>query len=121
MATQATSKPATSRQLSYITRLQKEAGVDLPELKGEINSFEASEIISELIVKGRQDGTKNKQAKIIEPRLGMAIKECFRLWTGLGRDIWDTKRKSFIEETIRTYDLFTEIAEKLGKNPNGRG
>jgi len=121
MAKQTTPKPATSRQLSYIKRLQQEAGVELPEIKDGLSSFEASEIIGELIVKGGQGGTKNKQVKIIEPRLGMAIKESFRLWTSLGRDIWDRKRNAFIEETIRTYDLFTEIAEKLGQTPDGKG
>jgi hypothetical protein len=118
MSTDAIPKPATSKQLAYIKRLQEEIGVG-QELKDEINSAQASGIISELIVEGLQNGTSNSPVKINEPRLGMAMKECFRLWTGLGRDIWDEKRKEFIEEAIHTYTLFSEIAEKLVQNNNG--
>ena len=118
MSTDAIPKPATSKQLAYIKRLQEEIGVD-QELRDEIRSVQASEIISGLIVKGLQNGTSHSPVKINEPRLGMAMKECFRVWTGLGRDIWDEKRKGFIEEAILTYNLFTEIADKLRQN--GRG
>ena len=113
MKTNAIQKPATIKQMAYIDRLQKEIGDDLPDVKDEISRSEASGIIRELIVKTRQNGSLNNEVRINEPRLGMAMKECFRLWTGLGRDIWQEKRKSFIEEAINTYNLFTEIAEKL--------
>jgi hypothetical protein len=46
----------------------------------------------------------------------MAMKECFRRYTYLGRDIWDKKREFFVEKSIETYKLFTEIAEKMEEN-----
>lgn len=77
-----------------------------------LKGYEEPRKINEII--GRQTGESN----INNHRLEMAIKECFRLSTGLGRDIWNDKRKVFIEQTIRTYHLFTEIAERLQNNPN---
>ena len=121
METDATQKPATQRQMAYIQRLQKENGIEKPEVKNEISRSEASGIIKALIVQTRQNGALNGQVKINEPRLGMAMKECFKLWTGYGRDIWEEKRKAFIEETIETYNLFTEIAEKMDQNSNSTG
>ena len=41
------------------------------------------------------------------------MKECFRRWTRLGRDIWEDKRTGFFESIIDTNILFTELAEKL--------
>jgi hypothetical protein len=43
----------------------------------------------------------------------MAMKECFRLTARYGWDIDGQYRKYFIEKVIRTYHLFTEIAETL--------
>ena len=114
MEAKATQKPAAKRQLAYIESLQKENGIEKPELKNEISRSDASGIIKTLIVQTRQNGTSNRQVKINEPRLGMAMKECFRLWTYYGSDVWKDKRKAFIEEAIETYNLFTEIAEKVG-------
>ena len=87
-----------------------------PEVKNEITRSEASGIIKALIVHARPNGSLKRQVNINEPRLGMAMKESFRLWTGYGRDIWEQRRKAFIEETIETYNLFTEIAEKVGSD-----
>jgi hypothetical protein len=103
-------KPASSKQLEYIRRLKEQNGEPGNDTDNNMSSYEASKIIGELIA--RQNGG----LKINEARLGMAMKECFRLSTGLGRDIWNDKRKSFIELTIRTYNLFTEIAERLQQN-----
>ena len=84
-----------------------------------MSSVDASRIISELITKAQKNGAINgkpKPVRINEPRLGMAMKECFRRYTYLGRDIWDKKREFFVEKSIETYKLFTEIAEKMEKN-----
>jgi hypothetical protein len=107
-------KPASKRQLAYIRRLQTVVGESEPELTEEMSVSEASEIINELISKARQNGVA-VQRQINEPRLGMAIKECFRQWSALGRGIQEERRKAFIDYTIDTYNLFSEIAEKLGQ------
>jgi len=85
-----------------------------PEITEEMSVSEASERITELISRARQNGVV-VQRQINEPRLGMAMKESFRQWSALGRSIRDERRKAFIDYTIDTYNLFTEIAEKLGQ------
>jgi len=69
-------KPASKRQLAYIRRLQTVVGEDEPEISEEMSVSEASEIISELISRARQNGVI-VQRQINEPRLGMAMKEFF--------------------------------------------
>ena len=84
-----------------------------------MSSVDASRIISELITKAQKNGISNgklKPVRINEPRLGMAMKECFRRYTYLGRDIWDKKRGVFVEKAIETYERCTEIAEKMEEN-----
>ena len=84
-----------------------------------MSSAGASRIISELITKAQKNEAINgkpKPVRINEPRLGMAMKECFRRYTYLGRDIWVKKREFFVEKAIETYNLFTEIAEKIEQN-----
>ena len=95
METDATQKSATPRQLAYIQSLQKENGIEKPEAKNELSRSEASGIIKALIVQTRQNGASNGQVKINEPKLGMAMKESFRLWTGYGSDIWKEKPIEF--------------------------
>jgi len=119
MSTQAINKPATNKQLAYIHRLQKEIGQNGPEIKDKISRYEASKIISELIAKAYKNGTYNSQdrnIRINEPRLGMAMKECFKVWKKNGWDIYDKHREDFIKDAINTYNLFTEIARRLGQN-----
>ena len=118
MSVQSIKKPASDRQLAYIERLKLEIGEDSPTISDEISSPEASTIIGELVAKLQKVRGKNGQRKINEARLGMAMKECFRLWTGLGRDIFREKRKGFIEEVVDTYFLFTEIVEQLQHGHN---
>jgi hypothetical protein len=108
-------KPASKRQLAYIRRLQTVVGETEPEITEEMSVSEASALISELVSKARQNGVV-LQRQINEPRLGMAIKECFRQWSALGRSIHDERRKAFIDYTIDTYNLFSEIADKLGQD-----
>jgi hypothetical protein len=112
MSSQSLVKPASVRQLAYIKRLWTEMGESGPEISGEMSSPDASRMISQLISRARQNGVESVQAKMNEPRLVMAMKECFRLWTGLGRDIWEEKRDAFIKEVINTYGLFTDIADR---------
>jgi hypothetical protein len=107
-------KPASKRQLAYIRRLQTVMGEDEPEISEEMSVSEASSLISELVARARQNGVV-VQRQVNEPWLGMAMKECFRQWTALGKSIHDERRKAFIDYTIETYNLFTEIAEKLGQ------
>ena len=115
MSSQVLVKPASVRQLAYIKRLCTEMGESEPEIGQEISSPEASRVISQLIVKARQNGVESVQVKINEPRLGMAMKECFRLWNALGRDVLGDRRSAFIREAISTYELLTEVAEKVGR------
>jgi len=119
MSTQAINKPATNKQLAYIQRLQKEIGQNEPEIKDKISRYEASRIISDLIANAYKNGTLNSQAKNIrinEPRLGMEMKECFKVWKKNGWDIGDKHREDFIKDAINTYNLFTEIARRLVQN-----
>ena len=118
MSTQAIKKPASDRRLTNTNRLKMENSENSPAISEEISSAEASMIISELVAKiQKYDGT-NSRKKINAARLGMAMKECFRLWTALGRDVLREKRKDFIEEVVNTYFLFTEIIEQLEQNFN---
>ena len=50
---------------------------------------------------------------INEARLGMAMKECFKVWLRCGLDIHREKIKAFIRETIETYYLFSKIADMV--------
>lgn len=103
-------KPASTKQIAYIERLRGETGEPVPKISSGTTSIEASKIIQKLV--SRQNGDIN------EPRLGMAMKECFRHFTGLGKDLWNERRELFIEKTIETYNLFTEIHEKLDSGLN---
>ena len=108
-------KPASRRQLACIRRLQVEMGEEEPEMTEELSVSDASKLISELVSRARQNGFATGQRPVNEPRLGMAMKECFRQWTALGRNIHEERREAFIEYAIKTYNLVTEIAEKLGQ------
>ena len=120
MEEKATHKPASKRQLAYIRQLKSEIGDMAPEVSMELTSAEASELIGKLVDIMKQSEpsngnghTGNSRRRINEPRLGMAMKECFRLTARYGWDIDGQYRKYFIERVIRTYQLFTEIAETL--------
>lgn len=106
-------KPASVKQLAYIKRLSREMGLREVEVCEGMSSSDASRIISELIVKAGKNGAANSRIKVNEPRLGMTMKECFRYWTALGRDVLGDRQSTFIREVISTYELFTEIAENV--------
>ena len=116
MPTQTIAKPASNWQLAYIRRLQAELGTETIEVSPEISSPEASTLISELIAQAQKNGRANghnRHVKISEPRLGMAMKECFRKWKGNGYDIYGRHREAFVKDAINAYNLFTEIAQKV--------
>ena len=113
MSEQELVKPASVKQLAYIKRLSREMGEREVVVSEEMSSSDASRIISELIVKAGKSGGGNSRIKVNEARLGMTMKECFRYWTSLGRDILGDRRSVFIRDVISTYELFTEIVEQL--------
>ena len=112
-------KPASVKQLAYIKRLSRDMGLREVQVSEKMSSSDASRIISELIAKAGKNGAANGKIKVNEPRLGMAMKECFRLWTRLGRDVWGQGRAAFILEAISTYELFTQIAEQVERGTRG--
>ncbi|PKN61547.1 MAG: hypothetical protein CVU57_28740 [Deltaproteobacteria bacterium HGW-Deltaproteobacteria-15] len=113
-------KPASRRQLAYIRQLRTEIGDVGPGISNDLTSVEASQLIGKLVGRLRPNelstgnGHGSRVVKINEPRLGMAMKECFRLMAGNGWDVYADKRRQYIEKVIRTYFLFTEVAERLG-------
>ena len=81
------------------------------EINKEINSLEASTLTGDLV--SALNPGHDQRSKINEPRLGMAMTECFKLWKKNGWDIYKKHRKAFISDAVDTYWLFSEIAEKL--------
>ncbi len=86
----------------------------------EISSLEASRLIKGLIAKDIKNGN-GKSKRINEPRLGMAMKECFRVWKESGWNIYTTHRELFVKDAINTYKLFSEIAEKIQNSARNTG
>ena len=105
-------KKATPRQLAYIRQLMKRKGDEDIELEESLNFQEASKIIEDLLGISPQN-SKVQSVKINEPRLGMAMKECYKMWRNCGRDVFDEHRERFKEDVIKTYQLFAEIAHTL--------
>jgi hypothetical protein len=81
------------------------------DINKQMNNLEASRLIGDLV--SALNPGHNQRSKINEPRLGMAMTECFRLWKTNGWDIYKKHRKAFITDAVDTYWLFTEIAKKL--------
>ena len=106
---------ATPRQLAYIRQLMKRKGEEDIELDESLNFQEASKIIEDLLGISPRN-SKVESAKINEPRLGMVMKECFKPWRTNGYDIYGKHREAFKNEVIKTYQLFTEIAQELEQN-----
>ena len=106
---------ATAKQVAYIQTLKHDLGEEnLEIIEDELSVEQASAVIDGLLSKMRRNGVKIKRPrKINEPRLGMAMKECFKVWRKYCKDIYETKRARFKKEVIETYWLFTEIAEAL--------
>jgi hypothetical protein len=104
---------ATAKQVAYIKTLKGDLGEEnLEIIQKELSVEKPSAIIEGLLSKmGRNTCETRHVRKVNEPRLGMAMKECFRLWRRNGHDIYEKRRKLFKENVIETYWLFTEIAE----------
>jgi polyhydroxyalkanoate synthesis regulator phasin len=95
--------------------LRSKQGKESLEIDEELSSQEASTIIKELMESSQKNG-QTKPAKINEPRLGMAMKECYRYFRHYEKDILKEHRQRFKENVIKTYQLFTEIAQELEQN-----
>lgn len=110
-------KPASEKQLEYIKDLLGKQSINQGSLPANLNSYEASQIIANLISKRQNTKSSPNKAhrkrRINEARLGMAIKGVFRNWGNMGRVPWDDKREVFIEQVLEAYDLFTEINMRL--------
>ena len=106
-------RKATPRQLAYIQHLKKREGKDSLEMDEQPNFLEASKTITELTEKSEPAG-QIKALKINEARLGMVMKECYRYFRRYQKDIDNKYRELFKQDVIKTYQLFTEIAQELG-------
>ena len=61
----------------------------------------------------RRMGGAQSMHRVNDARLGMVMKECFRVWNAMGKDPCGEKRERFIEEVLDTYLLFSAISERL--------
>ena len=109
-------RPASSKQLGYIRRLQEQMGLSPDGGPTGMNSLEASQMIGQLLEQRQNTGEfvsadTLPASNINQARLGMAMKECFRLWKSWGRNLHGDSHRPFIKEVVATYNLFTEIAE----------
>ena len=69
----------------------------------------------ELLMEG-PNSQDQRPMKINEARLGMVMKECYRYFRHYEKDILKEHRQRFKENVIKTYQLFTEIAQELEQN-----
>jgi len=105
-------RKATEKQMAYIQHLRKRQGEESMEIDGDLRFEEASQIISDLMGIPLKN---THRSKINEARLGMAMKECYKLWRRNGWQILTEHRQRFKEDVTKTYQLFTEIAQELGR------
>jgi len=105
-------RKATPRQLAYIQQLRKMQGQDSLEMEEELGFQRASKIITEL-TKNSKPAEQTKALKINEARLGMVMKECCRYFRRYEKDIHDKYRDYFKQDVVKTYQLFTEIAQAI--------
>ncbi len=103
-------RKATERQMAYIQHLRRKQGKESLEFDPNLSFEDASKMIKEMI------GTTEAQvkpAKMNEARLGMVMKECYRHFRNYRRDILGNDRAWFKDNVIKTYELFTEIAQEM--------
>lgn len=72
-----------------------------------------SSINIESTPRGGGEGPKQTPHKINEARLGMVMKECYRHFRRYQRDVLGNHREWFKDNVVKTYQLFTEIAQEL--------
>ncbi len=105
-------RKATEKQMAYIQHLRRTQGKESLELDEDLGFEEASRIISNLTGKSL-NSDQGHSVKINDPRLGMAMKECYRYFRHYEKDILGDHRQRFKENVTKTYQLFTEIAQEL--------
>ena len=98
-------KPALSHQIGHIERSKAANWETGSSIGTEITSQNAQQAIFRPVTK--------QNCEINELWLSLAMKECFRHWTGLGRDIYGRQREQYIDRAIETYRFFTAVAERL--------
>ena len=103
-------RKATEKQMAYIQHLRRKQGKESLELDPNLSFGEASKMIREMM--GTSEG-QAKPTKINEARLGMVMKECYRHFRDCQRDVLGNHREWFKDNVIKTYQLFTEIAQDL--------
>ena len=108
-------RKATEKQMSYIQHLMRMQGKESLDLKEDLGFEEASKMISELMGTSRP-GEQAKTRKVNEARLGMVLKECYRHFRYYQRDVLGHHREWFKDNVIKTYQLFTEIAQELDQS-----
>ena len=105
-------RKATPRQLAYIQQLRRKQGKESIELDENLSAQEASKMIEDLMGIPPKDN-QLRPSKLNEARLGMVLKECYRHFRNYERDILGNHREWFKDNVIKTYELFTEIAQEL--------
>ena len=105
-------RKATPRQLAYIQQLRRKQGKESIELDENLSAQEASKMIESLMGIPPKNG-QLQHSRLNEARLGMVLKECYRHFRHYEKDILKEHRQRFKENVIKTYQLFTEIAQEL--------
>lgn len=112
-------RPASERQLSYLRNLRAELGYSKPVMEGAISSSNAFQKIDELLSRAKRSAEfKEKQPGGVdqnEVRLGMVLKEVYRINKAFGRDVLGRHRTKFMEEAIETYELFSQNFAAMGE------
>jgi len=103
-------RKATEKQMAYIQHLRRTQGKESLELAPSLSFQDASQMIKKMM--GTTEG-QAKPVKINEARLGMVMKECYRYFRHYEKDMLKEHRQGFKENVIKTYQLFTEIAQEL--------
>ena len=113
-------RKATPRQLAYIQQLRERQGEECFEMGENLGFEEASKMIEQLMGISPRKG-QVQASKINEARLGMVMKECYRYFRHYEKDILGQQREWFKENVIKTYQLFTEIANELEQSNTQTG
>ncbi len=100
---------ATEKQKAYIQHLRRKQGKESLEFDPNLSFEDASKMIKEMMAAEGQA----KPAKLNEARLGMVMKECYRHFRNYRRDILGNDRAWFKDNVVKTYELFTEIAQEI--------
>ncbi len=112
-------RKATPRQLAYLRQLMKGKGEDDTGLDESLTFQKASEMIEKLM--GGASNQPKQPVRINEPRLGMVLKECYRHFRYYQRDVLGHHREWFKDNVVKTYELFTEIAQELEQDRQMEG